>query len=40
MSNFALQFYDYNIWANNQIFNRLKELPKDVYHQEVPDCDC
>lgn len=35
MSNFALQFYDYNIWANNQIFNRLKELPKDVYHQEV-----
>lgn len=35
MSNFALQFYDYNIWANTQIFNRLKELPKDVYHQEV-----
>ena len=35
MSHFALQFYDFNIWANNQIFNRLKELPKDVYHQEV-----
>ncbi len=21
--------------GNNQIFNRLKEIPKDVYHQEV-----
>ncbi|MGG0413307.1 DinB family protein [Peribacillus simplex] len=35
MSHFALQFYDFNVWANKQIFNRLKELPKDVYHQEV-----
>ncbi|CAH0296117.1 hypothetical protein SRABI96_04432 [Peribacillus sp. Bi96] len=29
MSYFALQFYDFNIWANKQIFNRLKELPKE-----------
>lgn len=35
MSHFALQFYDFNVWANKQIFNRLKELPRDVYHQEV-----
>jgi uncharacterized damage-inducible protein DinB len=35
MSHFALQFHDFNAWANEQIFNRLKELPKDVYHQEV-----
>ncbi|MES1042480.1 DinB family protein [Peribacillus simplex] len=35
MSHFALQFYDFNLWANDQIFNRLKEIPKDVYHQEV-----
>ena len=35
MSHFALQFYDFNAWANNQIFSCLKEIPKDVYHQEV-----
>ncbi|CAH0302995.1 hypothetical protein SRABI134_04740 [Peribacillus sp. Bi134] len=35
MSHFAFQFHDFNAWANEQIFNRLKELPKDVYHQEV-----
>ncbi|KXZ23470.1 damage-inducible protein DinB [Bacillus nakamurai] len=35
MTNPALQLYDYHIWANKQIFSRLKELPKDVYHQEV-----
>ncbi|TKH07878.1 damage-inducible protein DinB [Peribacillus simplex] len=35
MTHFALQFYNFNAWANEQIFNRIKELPKDVYHQEV-----
>lgn len=35
MTNPALQLYDYHIWANKQIFSRLKELPKDVYRQEV-----
>jgi uncharacterized damage-inducible protein DinB len=35
MTHFALQFYDFNVWANNQIFKRLKELPKDAYSQEV-----
>lgn len=35
MAHLAFQFYEYNVWANKQIFNRLKELPKDVYRQEV-----
>ncbi|MCP6680611.1 DinB family protein [Bacillus nakamurai] len=35
MTNPALQLYEYNTWANQQIFSRLKELPKDVYRQEV-----
>ncbi|QAS02754.1 damage-inducible protein DinB [Bacillus subtilis] len=35
MSDFAFKLYEYNVWANQQIFNRLKELPKEVYHQEI-----
>lgn len=35
MEQLELQLYDYNEWANKQIFNRLKELPKDVYRQEI-----
>ncbi|MGW9527663.1 DinB family protein [Paenibacillus terrae] len=35
MTDFALQFYDFNVWANEQIFKRLKELPKDAYRQEI-----
>ncbi|MFF2447902.1 DinB family protein [Neobacillus sp. NPDC058068] len=27
--------YDYNVWANKEIINRLKELPKDIYHQDI-----
>ncbi|MGX6445818.1 DinB family protein [Neobacillus sp. K501] len=26
--------YDYNVWANKEIINHLKELPKDVYHHD------
>jgi uncharacterized damage-inducible protein DinB len=35
MAHFALQFYDFNVWADKQIFEQLKELPKDAYRQEV-----
>ncbi|MCP3033604.1 DinB family protein [Halobacillus sp. A1] len=35
MTQLGLQLYNYNEWANQQIFNRLKELPKDVYRQEI-----
>lgn len=27
--------YEYNIWANKEMINRLKELPKDIYHQDI-----
>lgn len=27
--------YDYNVWANKEIINRLKELPKDIYHHDI-----
>lgn len=35
MERLELQLYDYNEWANGQMFNRLKELPKDVYGKEI-----
>ncbi|MBC6971354.1 damage-inducible protein DinB [Bacillus sp. Xin] len=31
----ALQLYDYNVWANKQIFNRLNELPQNIYHKNI-----
>lgn len=35
MNHYALQLYDYHVWANNRFFGRLKELPREVYHQEI-----
>ncbi|GAA0598170.1 damage-inducible protein DinB [Virgibacillus siamensis] len=35
MERLELKLYEYNKWANGQIFNRLKELPKDVYYKEI-----
>ncbi|AMA51269.1 damage-inducible protein DinB [Bacillus inaquosorum] len=35
MSDFSLKLYEYNVWANQQIFSRLKELPKEVYRQDM-----
>ncbi|QTD39518.1 DinB family protein [Sporosarcina sp. Te-1] len=31
----AIQMYDYHVWANNQVFARLKELPREIYDQEI-----
>lgn len=31
----ALELYDYHVWANKKFFERLKELPKDIYDQEI-----
>ena len=31
----ALELYDYHVWANKKFFQRLKELPKDIYDQEI-----
>lgn len=35
MKHHALQLYDYHVWANNRFFGRLKELPQDIYDQEI-----
>lgn len=35
MKNHTLRFYDYHVWANKIIFNRLKELPRHLYNQEI-----
>ncbi|MDQ0218128.1 damage-inducible protein DinB [Peribacillus cavernae] len=33
--NVSLQFFDYHLWANALVFKHVKELPADIYHQEV-----
>ncbi|MGO4545385.1 DinB family protein [Paenibacillus sp. 2TAB23] len=35
MTNHSTRFYDYHVWANKIIFNRLKQLPQHVYKQEI-----
>lgn len=35
MKHSAIQQYDYHKWANNRVFERLKELPDDVYDQQL-----
>ncbi|EFM11144.1 DinB family protein [Paenibacillus curdlanolyticus YK9] len=33
--NHCVKMYDYHVWANKTIFNRLKELPEHLYNQEI-----
>ncbi|MDQ0270903.1 DinB family protein [Cytobacillus purgationiresistens] len=35
MAHHSLQFYDYHMWANKRVFERLKELPEGTYQQET-----
>lgn len=35
MENNARQLYDYHVWANHKFFERLKELPDEIYKQEI-----
>ena len=35
MTHPALKMYDYHIWANGVIIDRLKELPQNIYHEEI-----
>ncbi|MDM5291813.1 DinB family protein [Peribacillus simplex] len=35
MTNPALKMYNYHIWANGVIIDRLKELPQNIYHKEI-----
>ncbi|ETI68470.1 DinB family protein [Neobacillus vireti] len=31
----SLRLYDYHVWANKRVFNHLKDLPNEVYRQEI-----
>jgi len=33
--NYVLDLYDYHVWANRRIFERLKQLPQDAFRHEV-----
>ncbi|NRF90353.1 damage-inducible protein DinB [Paenibacillus frigoriresistens] len=35
MTHPALEMYNYHVWANQTMLNRLKELPQDVYNKEI-----
>ncbi|MFG6494903.1 DinB family protein [Fictibacillus sp. UD] len=35
MTHYAMNMYDYHVWANKTLFNRLLELGNAVYHQEI-----
>ncbi|OIK13401.1 damage-inducible protein DinB [Bacillus sp. MUM 116] len=35
MTHPALKMYDYHVWANGVIIDRLKELPEDIYHKGI-----
>lgn len=35
MINPVLEMYEYHVWANEVIMNRLKELPEGVYHKDI-----
>ncbi|MGG1674168.1 DinB family protein [Neobacillus sp. NRS-1170] len=35
MTHPALKMYNYHVWANGVIIDRLKELPKEVYYKEI-----
>ncbi|MEK3889899.1 DinB family protein [Bacillus sp. FSL K6-3431] len=31
----TIKMYDYHVWANGVIIDRLKELPEDIYHRDI-----
>lgn len=35
MKHHILSLYDYHVWANKRVFEHLKELPQNVYYQEI-----
>jgi len=35
MTHPALKMYNYHVWANGVIIDRLRELPKEIYHKEI-----
>lgn len=35
LMNYPVKMYEYHVWANQAIFNRLLELPGEVYNQKI-----
>jgi uncharacterized damage-inducible protein DinB len=35
MTHHSLELYDYHVWANQKIFDRLKELSEDIYKKDI-----
>lgn len=35
MTHPSLKMYDYHVWANEVILDRLIELPQDIYHKDI-----
>jgi uncharacterized damage-inducible protein DinB len=35
MTHSSLKMYNYHVWANGVVIDRLKELPEDLYHREI-----
>jgi uncharacterized damage-inducible protein DinB len=35
MTHPALKMYNYHVWANEVIIDRLRELPQDIYHKDI-----
>lgn len=35
MSHHVLELYDYHVWTNKRIFDHLKELPQEIFDQEI-----
>lgn len=36
MKHDSLRLYDYHLWANEKVFQRLQEVPRDICDQEIP----
>ncbi|TXK85298.1 DinB family protein [Paenibacillus sp. N3.4] len=35
MSNITIKNYEYHVWANKRVFQRLRELPEEILQQEI-----
>ncbi|WP_062231899.1 DinB family protein [Fictibacillus sp. FJAT-27399] len=35
MTHSTLEMYNFHVWANDVIIERLKELPEEIYHKEI-----
>lgn len=35
MTHTSIEMYDYHVWANKTMLDRLKEIPQDIYQKEI-----